>query len=325
MSSPECMHNFFCGHQAVTEIKPPIPAWKGQVPVRNSPDVNVPFQHKRRGGLQHRFQKLQQCAHGNQGMGQREGRTVESLSFAPQMASVPRLVWHSQTRSVWGRTWSTEESSVGWEMNLPLWICQNHNLKPCYKLISSSSLQHLQAVWTTILFKIPPTFFFFWATATKQNKQSDAERLPPLHTRKEEQQITAASGSHCLVSSRAFLLAAFFPKEGANSNGRAPYKSGKSTPSVSWALWNTSAYFQPRGSAAIDKIRCVSRKEDAVEASECSSRCFPSCSHVAGKTKRQEKQESCTAVFGYVFRYLYWNTIIFASIVASPSARSYRE
>lgn len=172
--------------------------------------MDVPFQHRRRGALQHRFQKLQQCAHGNHGRGQREGRTIESLSFAPQMASVPRLVWHSQTRSVWGQIWSTETSSVGWEMNLLLWICQNHNLKPCYKLISGSSLQHLQAAWTTILFKIPSPFFFFWATATKQNKQSDAERLPLLHTRKEEQQITAASGSHCLVSSGAFLLAAFF-------------------------------------------------------------------------------------------------------------------
>lgn len=47
--------------------------------------------------------------------------------------------------------------------------------------------------------------------------------------------------------------------------------------------------------------------------------------HTRPVRQSERKSKSGTAVFGDGFRHLYWNVSIFASILASPSARCYRE
>lgn len=70
----------------------------------------------------------------------------------------------------------------------------------------------------------------------------------------------------------------------------------------------------------MDKLSCTLRKEDSSEVNERSPRGFQLAKQSCRKSQRAAQQ-----FFGYCFRYLYCNTIVIASILASPSAHSYGE
>lgn len=187
------------------------------------------------------------------------------------------FAWCPRRGSGSGQTRSSRTISVGWEMNVPVWLCQNHILK-CCKPISHGALQHLWAAWTTRLFKIlSPSL---WASVTKPNKQPDAERFPHFTPERKSSKSPQCLTPTLLLSSGAFLLTASFPRKVwtameelfINLESRSPTTTTPSPPlqpakfsdipvsilrHVAWRLWINSA--APRERRTVVKRANVSR------------------------------------------------------------------
>lgn len=195
-------------------------------------------------------------------------RTGEFPSFTLEI----RFGWCPWRGWSFGQIQSSNTTFMGWEMNLPVLLCQKHILK-CCKLISHSSLQHLQVAWTTTLFKISLTLFFVVQMPPDKINNPILKDFPCFTWERKSSKSLQHVAPTLLVSSGTVLLMAF-PLRKVWTMVEELFINLELIPSASWALWSTNFYFQLCSSAAMPKLSCTLRKEGSLEVRKCSSRCF---------------------------------------------------